>query len=122
MEKADLELKQLGQYYGTQQYYNVMGVNVTEGVKYIMDNGYSWFVTDFIAVIKFRNKFPKLRNQPFLTVKLKLCGDVVRWEADLIVEDGNNNELYRQHYDFTDAKRELKLFYTDNVLMLSGEN
>jgi hypothetical protein len=114
--ETDLELKQLGQYYGTQQYYNVFGVNVTEGVKYIMDNGYSWFVTDFIAV--FRSRFPKLRNQPFLTVKLKLTGDS---EADMIIEDGNYNELYRQHYDFTDAKRELKLFFTDNVLMLNTE-
>jgi len=121
MEKADLELKGLGGFIGTQQYYNVFGVNVTEGVKYIMDNGYAWFVTDFIAVIKFRNKFPKLRNQPFLSVKLKLLGDVARWEADLIIEDGNYNELYRQHYKFTDAKRELTLFYTDNVLMLNSE-
>jgi hypothetical protein len=96
----------------------VFGVLVTEGVKYIMDNGYSWFVTDFIAVIKFREKFPKLRNHPFLTVKLKLTGDS---EADMIIEDGNYNELYRQHYDFTDAKKELTLFYTDDVLMLNSE-
>jgi hypothetical protein len=121
MSEPDLELKSLSQFYGTQQYYNVFGVKVTEGVKYIMDNGYSWFVTDFIAVIKFREKFPKLRNQPFLSVKLKLCGDVARWEGDLIIEDGNYNELYRQHYDFTDAKRELTLFFTDNVLMLNSE-
>ena len=118
---ADLELKSLGGFIGTQEYYDVMGVNVTEGVKYLMDNGYSWFVTDFIAIIKFRNKFPKLKNQPFLSVKLKLCGDLARWEADLIIEDGNYNELYKQHYDFTDAKRELTLFFTDNVLMLNNE-
>ena len=115
MEQADLELKQLGQYYGTQQYYNVMGVNVTEGVKYIMDNGYAWFVTDSIAVIR---GVPKVRAEPFLTVNLKLTGDS---EADMIIEDGNCNELHRQHYDFTDAKKELKLFYTDNVLMLNTE-
>ena len=49
--KEDLELKDLGQYYGTTQYYNIMGVNITDGVEYIMKNGYSWFVTDTIAVI-----------------------------------------------------------------------
>ena len=119
--ETDLELKGLGSFIGTQNYYAVLGANVTDGVKYIMDNGYSWFVTDAIAVIKFRDKFPKLRNQPFLSVKLVLLGDVARWEADLIIEDGNYNQLYKQHYDFTDAKRELTLFYTDNVLMLSNE-
>jgi len=115
---ADLELKQLNQFYGTQQYFNCLGALVTEGVKYIMDNGYSWFITDALAVIKFRNKFPKLRNQPFLSVKLKLPA---KNEADLIIEDGDYNKLYKQHYDFTDAKKELTLFYTDNVLMLNSE-
>jgi len=118
-QQADLDLKHLPYYVGTQQYYNVFGVLVTEGVKYIMENGYSWFVTDFIAVIKFRNKFPKLKNQPFLSVKLKLNRE--KGDADLIIEDGNYNKLYRQHYDFTDAKRELTLFYTDNVLLLNTE-
>lgn len=37
------------------------------------------------------------------------------------ITDGNDNVLYRQNYDYTDAKRDLTLFYADNVLMLSGE-
>ena len=113
--ETDLELKQIGQYYGTEQYYNVMGVDVTEGVKYIMDNGYAWFVTDSIAVIR---GVPKVKAEPFLTIKLKLTGNT---EADMIITDGNDNLLYDQHYDYTDAKKELKLFYTDNVLMLNTE-
>ena len=112
---SDMELRYISQYYGTQQYYNLLGVLVTEGVKYVVDNGYSWFVTDAIAVIKC---VAKVRAEPFLTVNLKLTAEN---EADLIIEDGNYNKLYRQHYDFTDAKRELKLFYTDNVLMLNTE-
>jgi len=112
-EKMDLELKALPHYHGTECYYDCWGVRVTEGVKYIMDNGYSWFVTDALAVIK-----TKLAGQPFLSVKLKLPTD---HEADLVIEDGNYNELYRQHYDFTDARRELTLFCTDNVLMLASE-
>ena len=119
MEEPDLELKHLDCYIGTQQYYNVFSVSVTDGVKYLMDNGYNWFVTDAIAVIKFRHRFPKLRNQPFLSVKLKLNRE--KAEADLIIEDGNYNELHKQHYNFTDAKKELTLFYTDGVLMLNSE-
>ncbi|GAG90306.1 unnamed protein product, partial [marine sediment metagenome] len=47
---GDRELKDLGQFTGTTQYYRVFGVNVTDGVKYVMDNGYAWLVTDAIAV------------------------------------------------------------------------
>ena len=123
MEKPDLELKALDNFCGTHRhynvFYNVFGVLVTDGVKYLMDNGYSWFVTDTITVIRFRGKYPKLKNQSFLSVKLKL--NRKKTEADLTIEDGNYNKLYQQHYCITDAKRELTLFYTDGVLMLNSE-
>lgn len=115
MQQPDLELKALGSFTGSLHYYNVLGVFVTDGVKYIMENGYSWFVTDAIAAIKFN---PRLRKEPFLVVKLANLRD---YECDLIIEDGNYNVLYRQHYKFTDARRELKLFYSNNVLMLASE-
>jgi hypothetical protein len=120
MEKEpDLELKGLNEFYGTQNYYQYMGVLFTDGVKYLMENGYSWFVTDAIAVIVAHPKIRRhLQKDDFLTVKLKLTGE---YEADMIITDGNDTQLYRQHYDFTDAKRELKLFYTGNVLMLASE-
>jgi hypothetical protein len=123
METPDLELKALNSYYGTQNYYQYMGVLFTDGVKYIMENGYSWFVTDAIAIIIAHQKIRRhLQNDDFLTIKLKLNKDKDGFTtADMIFEDGNYNQLYRQHYDFTDAKKELKLFYTGNVLMLSSE-
>jgi hypothetical protein len=113
--QTDLELKALSQFYGTQHYYDVLGVNVTDGVKYVMDNGYSWFVTDSIAVIR---GVPKVRAEPFLVVKLKRVG---KSEADLIIDDGNENVLHTQHYRYTDAKKDLKLYCEDNVLMLPSE-
>jgi len=117
MQKTeDLTLKALGQFIGTQQYFRVLGANVTDGVKYIMDNGYSWFVTDALAVILFKRE---LRGQPFLTVELKLLEDR---EADLIITDGNNNTLYSQHYEFTDAKRDLTLYFENGVLLLNSEH
>jgi hypothetical protein len=124
MEKQpDLELKALNSYYGTQNYYQYMGVLFTDGIRYIMENGYSWFVTDAIAIIIANQTIRRhLQKDDFLTIKLKLNKDKDGFTtADMIFEDGNYNELYRQHYDFTDAKKELKLFYTGNVLMLSSE-
>lgn len=116
-ETDDLYLKALGQFIGSQQYYNVLGANVTDGVKYIMENGYSWFVTDALAVIKFT---PNLRKEPFLTVELKRAEEGN--EADLIITDGNEKTLYTQHYDFTDAKRDLMLYCENGVLLLNSEH
>ena len=108
----DLELKELEQFIGTEAYYNVMSVNVTDGVAYIMNNGYSWFVTDAIDVI-----ITKLKDEEFLSINLKLDGD----KADMLITDGNEKELYSQHYEWTNIKRNIKLFYTNKVLMLTGE-
>lgn len=112
MEEKDLELKQLGHFTGTQKYVNVMGVNVTDGVEYIMENGYSWFVTDSIAVIK-----SELKDEEFLSISLKLKDNT----GEMIITDGNNKILYTQQYKYTDAKRDIKLFYCDNILMLNNE-
>jgi len=111
----DLELKELGGFIGTQSYYAVLGANVTDGVKYIMDNGYSWFVTDTLAVVK---GLARLKAQPFLAVKLKRTANK---EADVTIEDGNDNILHSQHYGYTDAKKDVTLYFVDNVLMLSNE-
>ena len=116
----DLELKDLGQYYGTENYYGIMGVNVTDGIKYIMANGYSWFVTDMIAVIICSQKeYPKVyENREFLSVKLKVDGT----KAIATIDDGNGNILYTQKYDYTNAKvKELTLFFINDVMLLSGE-
>ena len=118
--KPDLELKALKTFIGTQNYHNVMGVNVTDGVKYIMENGYSWFVTDAISLITAHPKVKEyLKTESFLVVRLDV--DYENSEADLILEDGNDNEIYRQHYGFTDAKRSVTLYYCPPVLMLSSE-
>ena len=109
----DLELKELEQHIGSQGYVNVFGVNCTDGIGYIMSNGYSWFVTDMIAVIK-----GKYKDEEFLSVKLKVNEDNT---AIATIEDGNGKVFYTQAYKYTDAKRDLTLFCTDNVLMLSGE-
>jgi len=112
-KNEDLELKDLESYTGSEKLYRVMGVNVTDGVKYIMENGYSWFVTDAIAVIK-----EKFQNEPFLSIHLRL-----EWGkyAYMEMSDGNGHLLYSYRYNYTPAKREITLFYVDNILMLRGE-
>ena len=88
----DLELREVEQYCGTESYHQVMGSNVTDGVFYVMSNGYSWFVTDFLALILCNHK--KLREQEFLSIKLKLKDG----KGTMEVTDGNGKVLYTQEY------------------------
>jgi hypothetical protein len=116
--KQDLELKALECFCGTQEYHNVLGANVTDGVRYIMENGYSWFVTDSIVIIKMK---PKLYREAgnFLQVKLTRTPETER--AVITIDDGNEKILHTQKIEYTNAKRDLKLFFIDGVLMLAGE-
>jgi hypothetical protein len=111
----DLMLSELGRYYGTEQWHRIAPYrsSITDGIVYLMTNGYSWFVTDMLAVIE-----TKLKGEEFLSVKLKVCAGN---GATATIDDGNGKVLYEQHYTLTDAKVDLLLFYTNNVLMLSGE-
>ncbi len=113
-QEMDLDLKDLDSYHGTERYYKgFMGVLYTDGVYYISENGYSWFVTDAIAEIKTR-----LSKEGFLSITLNVNKDKT---ALLRISDGNNKILYSQTYKYTDARKNLNLFYADNVLMLSSE-
>jgi hypothetical protein len=113
--ERDLKLRHLSEFVGTESYHIVLGTRVTDGIVYLLNNGYSWFVTDSLSVIKCR---PDLRTQAFLAIKLKVGNS----EANLIIEDGNDRVLYRQRYTWTDAQRDLILFYENGVLLLSSEH
>jgi hypothetical protein len=119
-DEPDLELKGLDNFHGSEHYYRLMGgVNATDGVHYIMQNGYSWFATDAVAVLKAHPKLRKhLAHDDFAVIELRLLPDK---QAQMLVEDGNGNELYRQSYAYSDAKVGLKLFYTGGVLLLASE-
>jgi hypothetical protein len=113
----DKELKNLGQFYGTNEYHrislfsNIIG---TDGIKYLMDNGYSWAVTDAVVIVD-----KVLKNKDWVTIELKVNKE--KENADIIYSDGNGNELYKQHYKWTDVKRDVKMFAVGDTLMLTGE-
>lgn len=109
----DLELKDLNQYYGSEKYTRVMGVNCTDGIMYVFNNGYGWLITDSIVMLK-----AKCSTQEFCAVKLRLLPE---HKATMRITDGNENTLHSQSYEYTDAKVELTLYYTDGVLLLEGE-
>jgi hypothetical protein len=121
VDKEDLELKALHQFNGTTKYYEYIGTNITDGIVYIMQNGYSWLVSDAIFTIYFDIRIKEhLKKDKFLVIKLKVNRE--NKTAKVTFEDGNNNVLVYHIYDYTDAKvDELVLYYIDGVLMLANE-
>jgi len=113
----DLSLKELAHYTGSEGYFDVMGFKATDGIGYIMKNGYSWFVTDFLAVAMFKVK-KEWKDEGFICIKLKINEDK---SALMLVTDGNEKELYRQKYKWTNAENDLTLYLCDNVLLLAKE-
>jgi hypothetical protein len=118
--QPDLELKGLSNFYGSEHYYRLMGgINATDGVHYVMNNGYSYLVTDAIAVLRAHPKLKQyLLHDDFVVIKLQRLPSN---QALMLMEDGNGHELYRQAYVYSDAKVDLKLFYTNGVLLLASE-
>ncbi len=116
--KDDLDLKDLDNFIGTESYHKIRLypiVNLTDGIDYVMDNRYSWFITDMLAVIKTKEE---IKNEDFLGITLVINDDKT---AIAKITDGNEKVLYKQEYKWTNCKKNLNLFFTNNVLMLSRE-
>ena len=87
---------------------------LTDGVVYFADQAGAWWFLDIIATEVMR--FHPLK--PFLLIALH----VREGEADILVGDGDGENLYKRHIHFTDAPDGLWRFYlTDNVLLLPSE-
>lgn len=118
--QPDLELKQLGQFIGSENHFRepLSGLLYTDGIAYLMENGYSWFVTDAMIAIRFKKLYEK---DDFLSVKLKVKADHT---ATMIIDDGNGSKpYYTQRYGYTDAKQDLNLFFEGRTtLLLSSEH
>jgi hypothetical protein len=111
----DLNLKELKYFCGSETFSKISlypNVKLTEGIMYVAENGYSWVVTDCLAILKF-----KLGKEDFVSIKLIVENE----KAEIVYTNGNEKVLYKQKYDWTNAKQNLNLYYTNNTLMLSSE-
>ncbi|MCL4344092.1 MAG: hypothetical protein JRN26_00955 [Nitrososphaerota archaeon] len=114
--EPDLMLSKLEYFTGSDKYYRPGPKHrITEGVKYISQNGYGWMVRDADFIISMN---PKVKGQDFVVVKLKVNKDNT---GIMIYEDGNKHVLYKEKIPFTDAKRDVKLYYSNGVFMLPSE-
>ena len=118
-EMDDLELKDIGNFTGTEQYHRLgfFKTLASDGISYIIQNGYAWFVTDAVAVIE-NSEDKRIRHADFLAIKLKLNGN----KAKVQITNRGGKVHYERDYKYTDAKRELVLFYENGVILLAGEH
>lgn len=111
----DLELSELQYFTCTEAYHKIMNVDCTDGIMYLMNNGHAWVVTDAICQLRSSGA---LKGEEFVTIKLMIQNH----KAIMEYSDGNGNVIIMQKYGYTDSEASsVKMFYTNNVLMLAGE-
>lgn len=106
---------ELAQFHGTEGYTRgYMGVLMTDGVNYLTQYGANWLVTDAIVIVT-----QKLAQHDFIVIEAIVDENNT---ARVIYSDGNDNILHKQIYEYTDLQCNVKMYYTDNaVMMLAGE-
>lgn len=106
----------LKEFYVTEHYYSlgpIFKTKATDGVAFLMESGYSWFVTDSLAVIEC-----DIKTEDFIVAKLT----VKEGKAVMEISDGDKNVFHTQKYESTDSDDgELKLYVENGVVMLPGE-
>jgi len=106
----------LRNFYGTESYTKYMGgILLTDGVKWLADNAKCYWLLDILWSIK---NMPKVKREEFLTIDLKVKDQ----KAVFTAGDGNDNIVYKQTIGYTDFPLdEIRLFFCNNVLMLTSE-
>ena len=119
METEVLTQEDLGQFTGTERYYSyLMGLKLTDGIKYLADKGKCWWILD--AVASYQIKHSKV---PFQLWKLEVIENKGKRGAILTMrEDSDKPELVKQKIPYTDFPLESIEFYViDKVVLLPSE-
>ncbi len=109
----------LAQFTGTTTWYKhclLKNITYTEGVKYLAETAGAYWLIDEIAFTQLEKQ---VSSQPFQMWILNVDNQQA---AKLVCEDGNYNQVYEKLIEYTDFPlTEIKLYYTNNVIMLPSE-
>ena len=115
-----LTAKDLLQFSGSENWYRHSlnrKVLYTDGAQYLAEQGGAYWLLDSIAIAQAHVK--AVKAEEFQVWTLKVNSDST---ALLTCDDGNNRIVYKQSIPFTDFPLpEIKLYFTDNVIMLTSE-
>jgi hypothetical protein len=110
----------LRQFTGTETWYRHplnRKIVYTEGVQYVAENGGAYWLLDEIALIQPHDR--KVAAEPFQLWKLTVRTDRT---ATLACDDGNGNFVFTKELVYTDFPLdEIKLYFTDNPILLPSE-
>lgn len=115
LTKADLQ-----QFTCTDQWHR-HGINrkvlFTDGAKYVADTAGAYWLLDEIAIIQPYDK--RVAEEEFQVWKLAVRPDHT---ATLTCDDGNGRIVFTKAITFTDFPLdEIRLYFTDNVILLPSE-
>lgn len=118
--KHPLKKHDLAQFTGTERWFRhsmLRSILYTEGAQYVAEKGGAYWLLDEIAFAQ--RSEPAVAAEPFQLWKLTVQEDE---GATLVCEDGNCQIIYSKKIGYTDFPLdEIKLFYTDNVILLPSE-
>ncbi len=116
-EKFDVTV--LAQFTGTTVWYKhclLKNITYTEGVKYLAETAGAYWLIDEIA---FGQVEKRIADEAFQLWTLKVDKQQA---ATLTCEDGNGIVVHEKLIEYTDFPLvEIKLYYTNNVIMLPSE-
>jgi hypothetical protein len=115
-----LNSAELAQFTGSENWYR-HGINravlFTDGAKYVADQAGAYWLLDEIAIIQPHNAL--VAAEEFQVWKLAVNADQT---AELTCDDGNGRVIFSKEIPYTDFPPEgIKLYYTNNVILLPGE-
>jgi hypothetical protein len=118
MVTKTLNEEDLMNFTGTTQWYRhplVRSVLYTDGVQHVAETGGAYWLLDEIALAQ---SISKIKAEEFQVWKLT----VQDRQGMLTCDDGNGRVVYAKRIDYTDFPlAEIKLYFTDNVIMLPSE-
>ena len=120
MTTAALTESQLRQFTGSENWYR-HGINpsvlYTDGAQFLAEQGGAYWLLDIIAIAQKHE--PRVALEEFQVWKLEVHADR---SATVSCEDGNDGLIYTQCIKFTDFPlSQVKLYFTDNVILLPSE-
>ncbi|MFS4467492.1 DUF6876 family protein [Maribacter sp. 2210JD10-5] len=109
---------------GTNFFYQIplIRTRFTDGLKYLADVAECfWLITDTSVIAK-----SLMNRSSFITIDFKRFSeekqDFLGYEVEIVYSDGDGNVFEKHRYNDTDFPlEELRLFFTDDTLMLPSE-
>lgn len=120
LERKKQLTENLGHFHGTEEWYELYKkpkILCTDGMKFVMETAQAYWLSEIVFSLQSNSV---IKKQYFQVYELEV--NLEKKEGVLVVTDGNENELYKQEFEYTDFPLEkFRFYFTDGVLLLPSE-